>query len=386
MSASERTARTKKQKSGNVGRAGDGLRRLAESIPVGVVQLEDGRITWANPRMVEMSGRGADDALRGLRLEDLLADAGGGLPEPVGTRAVECELRRPDGDRRTVICRCAWPAGDTWVIEDVTHVRTLERELLRASQDLQRANRERVSLRERMRSEGAEREEFLTIVSHELRTPVTVISGYNRLLLSEEVGPLTEDQQRFLRESAKACQRLNDFIGNLLEAARESLEDNVLELSHAPLAPVIEDVVELLQPLLAEHDMRVKVAIGPGAERARFDRLRVERVLANLVGNAVKFGAAGGTIEIGTRVLAEPAGFVEVSVSDDGPGVPREDRERIFEPYVRAGEASRAGGLGLGLSICRRLVQAHGGEIAMREARGGGSCFAFTLPAEEAPR
>ena len=228
------------------------------------------------------------------------------------------------------------------------------------------------------------------MVSHELRTPVTVIGGYNRLLLAGEVGPLTDEQRRFLEESSKSCQRLNTFIGNLLEASRVSQCDDVLEVAHGSLRPAIEAVVNMFRPLLQERNLTLSVKLDPNALRARFDCLRVEQILTNLVGNAVRYARTNGRVQIATRPLSAQGSagdgavdFVEVSVSDDGPGVAEPDRERIFEPYVQAGEESRAGGLGLGLAICKRLVQAHGGEIALRPRPEGGSCFSFTLPAAE---
>lgn len=371
--------------------AGESLQSLAAAVPEGVAIVRGGRIAWANNRLVEMTGLRSPSALVGAVLVELLTDTGNGLPDPCGLRAVECGLRRPDGETRIVICRPAWPESGPdpglWVIEDATHVRLLERELLRMSQDLHRANREAASVREQLRAERAEREELLTVVSHELRTPVTVIGGYNRLLLAEEVGPLTEEQRGFLQESAKSCQRLNAFIGNLLEASRATRGDEVLEVCNASLARSIDDVVKLLRPLLEQRQLRLRVAVAPGADRARFDRLRLEQILTNLLGNAIKFSEPGGTIEIATRECPAPeaaaaAGlrFVEVTVADNGPGVAPEDRERIFDAYVQAGDESRAGGLGLGLAICKRLVEAHGGSIRVSERPGGGSCFSFTLP------
>ena len=111
-------------------------------------------------------------------------------------------------------------------------------------------------------------------------------------------------------------------------------------------------------------------------------------MLTNLVGNALRYAGTGGTIEISTRPGADPGSpgvrrSIEVVVSDDGPGVDFEDRERIFRPYVQAGEESRAGGLGLGLAICKRLVEAHGGAITLGDRPGGGARFAFTLPVAE---
>jgi signal transduction histidine kinase len=314
----------------------------------------------------------------------LFRDDGSGLPDPELPRAVECVVDRPDGETRRVICRPAAAGGDpdggVWLIEDVTHVRTLERELMRAGQQLSQANRELASLRDQVRGERSEREELLTVVSHELRTPVTVIGGYSRLLLSGQVGPLTDGQRGFLEESNKSCERLNEFIGNLLEASRGTGGGDILEVCQGSLVSVIEAVRSALRPLLDARNLRLQIAASAEASHARFDPLRLEQILTNLVGNAIKFSEPGGAIEIATRALPD-SGFVEVSVADEGPGVHPDDRENIFEPYVRVGDDTRANGLGLGLAICKRLVTAHGGEIRAEDRQGGGSRFSFTLPA-----
>jgi signal transduction histidine kinase len=366
------------------------IERVASAIPDGFALVRDDRIVWANARLVEMCGRGSLSALLGRSRLELFEDTGRGLPCDLARRALECALRRPDGERRTVVCRPVWPESaeeaGAWVIEDLTHVRVLETELLRASQELQGALRELESGRERLRAERSEREELLSVVSHELRTPVTVIRGYNRLLLSGEVGDLNDEQLRFLEESAKSCQRLDNFIGNLLEASRESKGHEVLEIGVGALRPLIDGVVGSLAPLLEENGIEVRIDVAPEAERARFDPMRLEQILTNLLGNAIRHGGSGDRIEIATRMLRSESGEpprVEISVSDEGPGVAAEDRERIFRPYVQAGEKGRAGGLGLGLAICRRLVDAHGGSIDVIGRSGVGSCFRFTLIASD---
>ena len=368
----------------------DRLRSLAAAMSSGLIAVHGRTIAWASGRFADIAGCESPLALRGAPLAELLSDTGSGLPDCEAPRAVECGLERPDGESRTLIFRAAdAPSRDghsLWVVEDVTHVRMLERELLRMSQELHRANRDVTSLRERIRRESDEREELLTVVSHELRTPVTIISGYNRLLLTEQVGPLTEEQRRFLSESSKGCHRLNTFIGNLLEASRVASDGEVLEIAHEKLSPVIETVVGMLRPLLDDGDLDIEIDISPDADRARFDRLRLEQVLTNLLGNAIKFSPPGGTLEVSTRPVKMASEMgpdrpgVEIRVADPGPGVAPEDRERIFEPYIQVGEESRAGGLGLGLAICKRLIEAHGGEIAVTERVGGGSSFVFSLP------
>jgi signal transduction histidine kinase len=361
------------------------LQRLAAALPLGVAILSRGRVVWANERLLEMAGRESLGSPVEPELEELLADSGHGLPGSVRPRAVECTLRRPDGQERTVIWRPGWPAiapdRDAWVVEDASHVRSLERELLQASRELHRLHRELAELRDRLRLERAEREELLTVVSHELRTPVTVMNGYHRLLLAQDVGPLTEEQRRFLEESSKSCRKLDAFIEKLMQASREPQASEVLEVCSAPLRPLIEEIASAFEPLLEERGERIEVDVDPKLDQARFDRAAVEQVLTNLLGNAIRYTRKGGTIEIATRELrVNGREFVELSVSDEGPGVAPDDRQRIFEPYVQAGDDSHAGGLGLGLAICKRLVEAHGGTISVRECPGGGSCFAFTLP------
>jgi len=268
-------------------------------------------------------------------------------------------------------------------------VRRLEAEVLELGRELARVHRELEGHRERGARDRSDREELLAVVSHELRTPVTVIGGYSRLLLSEEVGPLTPEQRKFLEESAKSCRRLDAFIGKLLAASEAARGAEVLEVGRAPLAPLLHATVELFRPLLEEKDLRLSLDLAADAREARFDGLRLEQVMTNLVGNAVKYTPPGGLIEIATRGVpasedGREGGFVEIRVSDDGPGIPPADRARVLEPYVQLGPRS-GGGLGLGLAICRRLVEAHGGRIHLEERLGGGCSVRFSLPAE-APR
>jgi two-component system, OmpR family, sensor histidine kinase KdpD len=256
-------------------------------------------------------------------------------------------------------------------------VQQLEQELLDASRELARVHRELEAARDALRRDCADREQLLDVVRHELSTPLTVIGGYHRLLLGPDVGPLNDAQRKFLEESHRSCRRIEAFLANMLDASRAHANGEVLELGRAALAPVIEGVAHMFEPMLAERGLTLRVAAAAG--EVRCDPRRIEQVLVNLVGNAVKYARAGGAIEIATRTLG-PRGGVEVSVSDDGPGIPAPDRERVFEPYVRLGDRRAASGIGLGLAICRRLVEAHGGRIHVEERPGGGCRFVFTLP------
>lgn len=360
---------------------------VAERMAEGVVWVESGRVLQITARARRICGLDADAPIAGRPFATLFA---GGASVPLDDEIARSEPierivagSRADDERRVIV---RWIAGhervDAFALEDVSARRRVEAESFENARALHAARRELATLRERHRSEASERERLLTFVSHELRTPVTVIAGYNRLLLTGKVGALNDEQQRFLSESTKSCQRLSTFIGNLLEAARDVTTEGALEVCEISLARTIAGVATNLKPLLEEHRLEIRLDLEPADPHARFDPLRVEQVITNLIGNAIKYARTGTAIEISTRSLRQSGrNFVEVAVEDRGPGVAAEDRERIFEAYVRGGEANAAGGLGLGLAICRRIVEAHGGSIRVEERDGGGSRFTFTLPA-----
>ena len=369
-------------------RSEDAVRRLACVLSEGVVLVREGRIVWANEALAAMAARPGAADLVGRDLAQLLADVGNGLPEAAPRPGpLECGLRRPDGALRRVVWRPAWPElgpqTDAWVVEDPTPVRELGEEVLRVSLELGRLHREVEALRDRLRHEHSERDEILAVVSHELRTPVTVIGGYSRILLREDVGPLTPEQRRFLEEASRACRKLDAFIERLLTASRVAKGGEVLEVCSAPLLPVLEEMVERMRPLFEQRRSQLALEASPGC-RARFDAMRVEQVLGNLLENALRYAGPGARVEVAARpAQVDGRPMVEVSVADDGPGIPPEERERVFQAYVR-GQGSCAHGLGLGLALCKRIVEGHGGSITLGERPGGGCRFTFTLPAAEA--
>jgi signal transduction histidine kinase len=360
------------------------LRRLLDLTSDGIALVRGERVAWANATLAAMHGALDAKDLFGVPLEDLFADAGHGIPDGPGHGPCRCRLLRPGQEPRAVVVEpiaLGAPGEHALRVRDVTDLHTLESEVLRTGRQLHDANRELVALRERLRVETAEREEILTVVSHELRTPITVIAGFNRLLLGDSVGPLTERQRHFLEESQKGCQRLNAFVANLLEAARQGAYIGPLEVSETPICESIDAVLGLLAPLLREAGVEAQVTVADETPRARFDPPRIEQVLTNLVANAIRYAPSGTVVQIAVRgVEIEARPLVEVAVADAGPGVPERDRVRIFDPYVQV-EERRAGGLGLGLAICKRIVEAHGGTIHADERRGGGARFVFRLPA-----
>ncbi len=228
--------------------------------------------------------------------------------------------------------------------------------------------------------------DFISHVSHELKGPLAAIHETILVLLDEIPGPLTEKQNRLLTLSRQSATRLSAMISNLLEISR--IESGALALDAVEFDPtaIVREVVEELSPLVEERRIRIEVnppgAFPPGrAFRADPDRLR--EVIANLVGNALKFSPKEGRVRIGMRAVEEgPAPTFCLEVEDEGPGIPEEHREGVFEKFyqVKRGVRIHGQGVGLGLSICRRITEAHGGRIRAEEGSLGGARFVVELP------
>lgn len=211
------------------------------------------------------------------------------------------------------------------------------------------------------------RSDFVSMVTHDLRTPLSVIRGYLDLL--------AEDGARVpTRDAVAQVQRLDDLVDRILASVRAASPELVLRRTRFDLRGAIVETLRDLGPLLRRH--RLETVLPSGALFVRGDRRRVQEVLANLLHNAAKYAPDGTRVQVRLR---RSRGEAVVAVSDEGPGVALADRARIFEPYVRVGDAARVRGSGIGLYASRRVVEAHGGRIWM-DSSGEGSTFSFTLP------
>jgi PAS domain S-box-containing protein len=250
--------------------------------------------------------------------------------------------------------------------------------LLLAVQDVT----ERVRLEAELRSQHARTLEasdrlraVMEVITHELRTPLTSVLGYARLLHDR---PAAEEGKRIywaglVTEKARMMARLVDEITDL---ARMGSPRFRLAASPTDLGALVQDVAASFEPHAEGHTLEVTVEQGLPA--LRLDRDRIGQVLLNLLTNAAKYWPGSGAIQV--RVVRDPAG-ARVEVTDRGPGVPRELAEQVFEPFVRADTAGGAvAGSGLGLSVARGIVEAHGGRIWLEPAPGGGTTVRFVLP------
>ena len=331
---------------------------LFDSMIEGVLVLdESGRVQFANPAFSQMfattgslRGRALLEAVRLHEIATIVERAG------VEGRVVDHELRLSGEPERWLQINAATMSGadhrrlgTILVVHDLTRLKKLERT----------------------------REEFVANVSHELRTPLSLIKGYVETLL-DGAKDNPEVSVRFLQTIQRNSERLQFLIEDLLviselESGRVTMTTRVL-----PLTALVDKVFADLNDRAARKEVRLVNETGPLSARA--DERRVQQVLSNLVDNAVKYGRVNGTVIVSARLI--PDGPVEVCVRDDGPGIPPEALERVFERFYRVDKARSRdqGGTGLGLSIVKHIVQSHGGEVWATSELGKGTSFFFTLP------
>ncbi len=223
------------------------------------------------------------------------------------------------------------------------------------------------------------RNSLLAALSHDLRTPLTSLVGLAESLVRSKpaLAPVQLELADALRDESL---RLATMVANLLDMARIESGAVQLNMQWQALEEVVGSALRASRPLLARH--RVATALAADLPLLRFDAVLIERVLCNLVENAVKYTPPGSTITIGATVAGP---VLRVTVADDGPGLPPGQEESIFEKFTRGERESARPGVGLGLAICRALVAAHGGTIAARNAPDGGAAVDFTLPLATPP-
>jgi K+-sensing histidine kinase KdpD len=223
------------------------------------------------------------------------------------------------------------------------------------------------------------RNALLSALSHDLRTPLTVLVGASSALCEQELDP--EQRREFSHMVADEARRLNRLVGNLLELTRlESGKAHVADTAQAIDEVIGAALWRLERPL---EGRTVQTQVAEGVPLAFFDPVLIEQVIINLVENAIRHAGAS-PIEISVRSVDET---IVVDVADRGPGVPPGHEERVFDKLYRApGAAHGDGGVGLGLTICRAIVAAHDGTIALANRPGGGVTVSFTLPVSPAAR
>lgn len=341
------------------------LPRVLEVLDDGVLVVEDGRVIAASAALTRIAGA-PREALIGREIRQLFTDSGGRpLSELADSDAAR--IRNAAGELIAVSLREA--ESGTYVVVDRSRERRLEQEVWRLTAELRRARAEGSSL-------PAPGSELASLVEHEVRTASTAVRGYLRMLLDEQAGPLQPQQSNFLREARRANDRVLALLRDLLELASPDAAAG-LRIVRKPIC--LHEVIELAtatsQPLLKEREIEISPSLDAEDDRVYADAGRLEQVFLNLFANAAKFAPAGSRVEVTSQLVELDAGpSVVITVGDSGPGIAEAEAERIFHPFVRGTAAAKGSceGVGLGLAICRKLVEAHGGTIQAVPAVGCG--------------
>jgi signal transduction histidine kinase len=243
----------------------------------------------------------------------------------------------------------------------------------RMNDELQRLYRE-------LETASQHKSDFLASMSHELRTPLNAIIGFSQVLHEGMVGDVNEKQKEYLEDILSSGNHLLSLINDVLDLSK--VEAGQVELDIAPfsLRDALERGVVMVRERATKDGVQIAITETSDVNVVDGDERRVRQVIFNLLSNAVKFTPAGGSVDVSA---AQVNGEVQVSVADTGPGIAREDLDRIFEEFqqTEAGLEQREG-TGLGLALSKRLVELHGGRIWVESEIGEGSTFVFTLPAE----
>jgi two-component system, OmpR family, sensor histidine kinase KdpD len=225
------------------------------------------------------------------------------------------------------------------------------------------------------------RNSLLSAISHDLRTPLSSIVGASSSLVEDTAGRLDPAARRELTQAIyDEAQRMAALANNILDMARLDTGAITLKRDWYPLEEVVGGVLTRLRARL--KDRSVDVHLAAGLPLVKLDAALIEQVLVNLLENALKYTPGDSPLEIGAEAATAS---VTVWVADRGPGIPDGDEERLFEKFYRATPERAQSGVGLGLTICRAVVEAHGGQIWAANRPGGGAIFRFTLPLEETP-
>lgn len=366
------------------------LRRVLDQLPHPTLLVTlDGRIVHASPACSDLLGHGPQ-ALLGRALGAVVADsdddldrlldlwAGSAQPRPgvlhgdpeQGAPAVHAEGSRiPELDLLLVRCRERGDALDGFdeLSREVEarNLRHMKRRMEATIEELRTANR-------RLEDANDELDRYAAVVSHDLRTPLTTIAGFVELLHMDHAEDLDEDGLEILRILQRNTRRMDAAIDALLQLARTDGPPEYVP----PLDPqeVVHEVIEQIGSEIG--DARVHVEHMP---QVAVDRTHLSQVLQNLLVNSIRYRSPDRPLSITVSARAD-GDSVEISVSDNGIGIPEEERDRVFEPLRRGRHVQDVEGTGIGLATCRKIVRSYGGDIAALDRDEPGTTIAFTVP------
>jgi PAS domain S-box-containing protein len=368
------------------------FRSIVESAPLGVNVCDlDGRVIETNQTLREMLGYSAEE-LHGMSWvelthpDDLARDLELFRELVEGKRdyyQIEKRDLRKDGSPLWVRLTVSAVRNDhneleftLAMVEDITQRKEIDSERERLLEQ-ERANNARLRELDRLK------DTFVASVSHELRTPLTSISGFLQLIQDGLAGETTEEQRRCLAIAGRNADRLHRLIGDLLFVAQMDAGQFALEPTQVDLRTLAAECLESIRPRAMQAGVEV-VLEGDAVAGFQGDPSRLTQLLDNLVSNAIKFSSKGGQVAV--RTTAEN-GNVVLEVADQGIGIPAEQQRHLFQRFFRGSNASESAiqGTGIGLSIVKAIVDAHGGSIAVESREGAGTIFRIAFPLRMPP-
>ncbi len=384
-------------------RAEGRFRKLLEAAPDAILEVDaEGRIVMLNHMAEKMFGYSREE-LAGLNVEALVPAAiRAGHKEhrtsytahpqtrPMGT-GLKLQAQKKDGTLFPVEISLSPNQSDEGLrvialVRDISERKKVEDQLQAVQQrytaelavkneQLEARNRQ-VERADRLKSE------FIASMSHELRTPLHTIIGFSELVLEETEGPLVPKYKRFLGHILQDARHLLELINEVLDLSKIEAGQLKLQCAEFDFAECVHEVITTLQQQAGSKAIELENR-NSFCELLSADRLRVKEILYNLLSNAIKFTPNGGRVWVESTAQN---GFLKITVADTGIGISEDEHAAIFETFYQAGDTTRGvrEGTGLGLPICKRLVELHGGRIWLESQPGNGSRFSFTLPLTQA--
>jgi PAS domain S-box-containing protein len=266
----------------------------------------------------------------------------------------------------------------TAYLRDITERKQAEEKVRQVQARLEESNRDLTRRNEEIQN-------FYHTLSHELKTPLTSAREFVSMVMDNLAGPTNQTQAEYLAIAKKSCDQMRVCINDLLDATR--LETGKLTLEMKPVLPgvLLQRTVTALGLKAAEKGIVLLNKVEQDLPEATLDEFRITQVVTNLLNNAINYTPANGRITVRAHVVPSQPEWFEVSVEDTGRGIVSEEQDRIFDRLyqVKTGDATNGNGIGLGLYLCRELVQAHGGSISVRSELDKGSTFSFVLPTNQ---
>jgi two-component system phosphate regulon sensor histidine kinase PhoR len=352
-------------------------RQVMDNSVDGICVVEDGRVVYANRRFEEITGYTASQVSH-LGLDRLVAPKDRATVTQVFADArrilapVHYEIRVINRSGHELDCELR-------IVPTESNSRTILLCFLRDVSELKQAERVRT--------------DFIAMVSHDLRTPLAAIKEAMSLLSETAANRLEERQRRYLTIAREEIDRLNRMIDNLVEVSRMDSGKVELRFDAVDLPELLSTAIESLSLLIGKRNLIIERNIPSRLPPVMGDRDRLLRVFNNVLDNAIKYTPRGGTIRVdigfvdpGAKVLAGKeiltnTGYVQVTVADDGPGIPAEFLDRIFGKFERVDP--HGPGIGLGLAIVRSIIDMHHGKVWAESNLGEGAKFSFILPIKE---